>query len=158
MSAEDPVPFEVLGRFRIAKARVRVALFGSAVLCAISIVRLPWSVDILRQPSTPFDRSKARFMAPGYSLLVEAASVIPPGSSVIVQCQPANALLFWRFAVALLPNRRILPDRLWLTDNVLELRQQAEYLVLWGPLPASSLGDLLLKKPPGSVWRLAVPQ
>jgi hypothetical protein len=153
VKVEDSAPIEV-----VAGSRVRLALFASALLCSLTVARLPWSASMFRVQDTPFDRGKARFMAPGYALLSEAALMIPPGSSVIVQCEPANPMLetfFWRFAVALLPHRRILPLRHWESEESAQMRQATDYLVLWGPPPAVSPGDLLLKKPFGSIWRIA---
>ncbi len=97
-------------------------------------------------------------MAPGYLLLVEAARVIPPEASVAVRCRPERPLLqalFWQFSVALLPGRRILADQPWHDEDASSMAGQAEYLVLWGPSPASPPGELLLNETQGSVWRLA---
>jgi hypothetical protein len=137
--------------------RIRVAIVGSALLCALALARLPWSAEALRPSATPFDRSQARFMAPGYILLVDAARLIPAEASVVVRCRPEQPLLqalFWQFSVALLPNRRILADRHWRDEDAPAMSRNAQYLVLWGPAPASPPGQLLLNEQQGSVWRL----
>ena len=98
-------------------------------------------------------------MVPGYLLLLESASRIPPGASVTVAgpSDPLTHDLFWRFAVALLPDRRILPDSSGAragADPDRATAAGADYLVLWGPAPQATHGTLLVSEPQGSVWRL----
>ena len=140
---------------RSDRPRIAIAVCGSLLLIAVLLTRLPWGRDEFRLPATPLDRTRSRFMAPGYLLLLESASRIPPGASVAV-VGPADALthdLFWRFAVALLPDRRILPDSVG-ADPEHATPAGADYLVLWGPASPTSHGTLLLSEPQGSVWRL----
>src|SRR6266545_657607 len=57
-------------------------LAGASALTALSLSRLPSLADILRPPSTPFDRSLAAAAAADYRLFWEAAAWIPRGVSV----------------------------------------------------------------------------
>lgn len=130
-------------------------LAGSAVLTAFALAQVPFSKGLLRAPSTPFDRSASGWIAPAYRLLSAASSVIPTNSSVTVRTEPPSPVLethLHRFAVALLPNRRLLPGAIWDVPTP-ELAQQAEFLIIRGPKPADPQGALILQTPDGTVWR-----
>jgi hypothetical protein len=110
----------------------------------------------LRRPRTPFDHSAASWVAPGYSLLREASSVIPPGASVVARTEPPDPVQetwYHRLAVSLLPGRRILPAALYGHFVSEEVWRDAEFMVIVGARPAQPPGDLLLEAPEGSVWR-----
>ena len=134
-------------------------LLGSAILVGFAIASVPWS-DGLRRPHTPFDRSRANMVAPGYALLSAAAAVIPPGASVVVRTEPADATQqtwYHRFAVALLPGRRALPAAYDDGPAPSEVWRGAEFVVVVGGRPAAAPGELLLETPEGTVWRSAKP-
>ena len=129
-------------------------LGGAAALTALSISRLPPFPNLLRAPSTPFDRSAAAATAPDYRLFWEAASVIPRGASVAPISEPRNAVRetnLHREAIALLPGRKVLPAAVWGTPTRAE--GQADFLIVVGGKPAPAPGELLLETPAGSVWR-----
>jgi hypothetical protein len=135
-----------------------VPLAGSAILVAFAVASLPWSVGILRKPLTPFDLSGADSVAPGYALLRSAAAVIPPGASVVARTEPPNAdqeTYFHRFAVALLPGRRVLPTAVYGQFTDPRGWRDAAFQIVVGPRPADPPGELALDTPWGSVWRRA---
>ena len=138
--------------------RVVVPLAGSAILVAFAVASLPWRFGILRKPLTPFDLSAADSVAPGYALLRRAATVIPSGTSVVARTEPPNAhqeAYFYRFAVALLPGRRILPTAS--NEQFIDPGRwrDAAFQIVVGGKPAEPPGELLLDAPWGSVWRRA---
>jgi hypothetical protein len=59
---------------------------------------------------------------------------------------------YHRFAVALLPGRRVIPSALYGTFLPPELWKDAEYLVVVGPRPQTAPGRMLFETPDGSVW------
>jgi hypothetical protein len=126
--------------------RIRVSLFGSALLAAYAVASLPWSRG-WRWPRTPFDASaSASAVASGYVLLRNAAGLIPQGSSVTIVTAPRDPIrdaYFHRFGVSLLPHARVLPAG----------SGDPEFVVVVGSRPAPDPGDLLLDTPEGSVWR-----
>ena len=129
-------------------------LLGTAVLTALAIARLPPFPDLLRPPSTPFDRSVIPDAAADYRLFRTAAAVIPTGTSIAALSQPRNPVReteLHRGAVAFLPGRRVLAAALWDTPTGYET--EAEFLVVAGPAPSPSPGTLLVATPEGSVWR-----
>jgi hypothetical protein len=131
-----------------------LSLGGAAVLTVLSISSLPRFTDILRAPSTPFDRSATPNAASDYTLFWTAASVIPAGSTVAPISEPRNAsreTFLHREAVGLLPGRRVLAAAEW--GNPTHLEEQADYLIVAGPKPTLPPGRLLLDTPAGSVWR-----
>lgn len=133
-------------------------LAGSAILVTFAVASLPWSVGILRKPLTPFDLSAADSVAPGYALLRSAAAVIPSGASVVARTEPPDPVresYFYRFAVALLPGRRVLPTAR--NGQFIDPGhwRDAAFQVVVGGKPAEPPGDLLLDAPWGSVWRRA---
>lgn len=134
-------------------------LLGSAILVGFAIASVPWS-DGLRRPRTPFDRSRANMVAPGYALLSAAAAVIPPGASVVVRTEPADPTQetwYHRFAVAFLPGRRALPAAFYGRPAPREVWGGAQFIVVVGGRPAAAPGQLLLETPEGTVWRAGQP-
>jgi len=132
-----------------------VLLAGSVILLGLSISQLPPRLALLKAPSTPFDRSDAKAIAPAYRLLSQAALRLPVGASVAVRSEPRNLLtestLFYG-AVALLPDHIVFPAAIW-SMPMPEEEGRAEYLVVVGPTPSLLPGRLLLKTPDGSLWR-----
>jgi hypothetical protein len=130
-------------------------LVGSAILVGFLLMTVPWS-GVLKRPRTPFDRSAANSVAPGYALLRDAAAVIPIGGSVVARTEPYNAMqetYFHRFAVTLLPGRRVLPAALYGQFIDPAVWRDAEFLILIGGRPAEPPGELVLETAQGSVWR-----
>jgi hypothetical protein len=136
--------------------RMLVPLAGAAILVAFALASLPRAEDLLRRPRTPFDRSASYPATPVFALLSAAARVIPPTASVVVQTEPRDAsreTYDYRFAVALLPERTVLPaseyDR-FLPPSVWD---EAEYLVVLGGRPPSAPGELVLETSDGTLWK-----
>lgn len=99
-------------------------------------------------------------MAPPYSLLKEASSVIPPGASVVARAEPPDAgLETWhhRIAVSLLPGRQILPSALYGRFVPEQIWSRAEFMVVIGGRPSQPPGELVLETAAGSVWRRRKP-
>jgi hypothetical protein len=135
--------------------RAALALAGAAILAAVSLARVPWGRDLLRRPRTPFDRSAANAMAPVFALLSAAAGVVPAGASVAARTEPPDPIQeTWvhRFAVSLLPDRRVLPVALYGRALPEGDWRKADYFVIVGPRPARDPGRLLLETPDGTVW------
>jgi hypothetical protein len=132
-----------------------LALISAGVLVALALARLPRPADWLPAPQTPFDRSEAWFARESYLLLLEAATVVPPGAPVTIRREPADPAAdtsLFQHAVALLPGRRVLPAAI-LNMPTPELELQAEYLVLVGPRPGTPPGRLLSETAEGTIWR-----
>ena len=131
-------------------------LAGSALLVAFAVASLPWSAGLLRKPLTPFDLSAAAAVAPGYALLRAAALVIPQDGSVVTCTEPRDAVresYFYRFTVALLPGRRVLPTAMYGQFIDPGDWRDAAFQIVVGPRPAEPPGEPLLDTPWGSVWR-----
>ena len=138
--------------------QLALLLAGAAALMALSVSRLSPMPDILRAPSTPFDRSAAAAAAPDYSFFREAASHIPREVSVAAICMPrdpARETTLHREAVGLLPGRKILPSAVW--NSPTHLEENAEFLIIVGPIPSPPPGTLVFENAKGSVWRKARP-
>jgi hypothetical protein len=89
-------------------------------------------------------------------LLRDSASVIPAGGSVVARTEPPNAVqetYFHRFALSLLPGRRVLPSALYGQFVDPAVWNDAEFLIVVGARPAAPPGELLLATAEGSVWR-----
>lgn len=136
--------------------RALLPLAGSAVLAAFSIAALPFARSLLRTPQTPYDASDAAYIAvPQWMVVQRAAPLIPPGASVVVRSEPPDPMTdsyFHRFAVALLPNRRIVPAARWGLPTESALIHEADYEIVIGPHPPSPPGRLLLETREGTVW------
>jgi hypothetical protein len=134
---------------------VLITLLGCALLAAQAIRNIPWR-EGLDRPPTPLDRSTARALGPGWTLLTSARGLIPEGASVVVRTEPPDATMetwYHRLGVSLLTGRRTLPSAYLYQFTSPEIWREAEYLVLVGPSPAAAPGELLLKAPEGTVWR-----
>lgn len=139
---------------RSGSLRLFLLLGGAAALTVLSIAELPPPAEILRAPSTPFDRTAAVAAATDFRLLWKAAAVIPQGATVSPLSQPrsvARETALAREAVALLPGCRVLPAAIW--DMPTRLEDQAQFLIVVGPRPSLPLGVLVLEVPEGTVWR-----
>jgi hypothetical protein len=137
--------------------RALLPLAGSALLAAFSIAALPFSRGLLRAPRTPYDASPAAYVTvPAWIILQRAEALVPPGASVVVRSEPADPSTdsyYHRFAVALLPGRRIVPAALWGTPTEPGPLRDAEYEVVVGGRPAAPLGRLVLELPQGTIWK-----
>ncbi|MDQ5858005.1 MAG: hypothetical protein M3542_06995 [Acidobacteriota bacterium] len=133
-------------------------LAGSAVLAAFSIAALPFSRGLFHAPRTPYDASEAGFIAVRpWIVLQRAQSLVPPGASVVVRIEPGDPSTdsyLHRFAVALLPGRRIVPAALWSVPTDPAGLLTAEYIVVVGPVPSPAPpGVPLVQLPEGSIWK-----
>jgi hypothetical protein len=125
-------------------------LLGTAVLTAFSIAALPFSRGLFHAPRTPYGD------APAWILLSSAESLIPRGAAVLPRSEPPDPTTdtyLHRFAVGLLPGRRIVPAARWMVPSAPEDMRPAEYEVVLGKKPEVPPGRLLLETPEGSVWR-----
>jgi hypothetical protein len=132
------------------------ALLGAAILVGYSLTRIPWGSELFRRPRTPFDRSAADSVVPGYALLTAAATVIPETATVVARTEPPNPVqetYFHRFAISLLPRRRVLPSAYYGTFLSPDIWKDAQYMVVVGPRPQTHPGTLVLETPDGTVWR-----
>ena len=130
------------------------------MLVACALASLPWNENLFRRPRTPFDRSSARAVAPGYALVAAAAALVPAGATVVVRTEPRDAVAetyYHRFADALLPGRRALPAAFYGEFSPPELSRGAEYVLIVGQRPSAPPGRLLLETPEGTVWRARPP-
>jgi hypothetical protein len=136
--------------------RLAAPVLGAAVLVAFAAAGLPWTDHPFARPRTPFDRSPAKSVAPGFALLREAGRVIPDGSVVVARTEPRNPAqetYLHRFALSLLPGREVLPAAYYGVATPPEVWNRARYVVVVGRRPAESPGRLLLETPDGTVWR-----
>jgi hypothetical protein len=141
---------------RRESARILAPLLGAAVLVAFAAASLPWKAGVLAKPRTPFDRSAASSVAPGFALLRDAEGVIPRGAVLVARTEPRNPdqeTYFHRFALALLPGREVLPAAYYGMTTPPEVWSRARYFVVVGKRPAEPLGRLLLETPDGTVLK-----
>jgi hypothetical protein len=133
-----------------------LSLAGSAILAGFSVAALPFSRGLFRVPRTPYDANEASFLAPAWILLQRASEVVPREASVVVRVEPPDATndsYLHRFAVALLPGRKIVPAALWSVPTAPEVLREADYEIVVGKAPPSPAGRLVLSIPEGSVWK-----
>lgn len=133
-----------------------LSLAGSAVLAGFSIAALPFSRGLFRAPRTPYDASEAAFTVPAWVLLVRAEPLIPHHAHVLVRSEPSDPTTdtyLHRFAVSLLPDRRIVPAARWGVPSEPQDLQSAQYEIVLGRAPSPPPGRLLLETPEGTVWR-----
>ena len=133
-----------------------LSLAGAAILAGFSVAALPFSRGLFRAPRTPYDASDAAFTVPAWIVLERAQPLIPVGASVVVRAEPADATTdsyLHRFAVALLPGRKIVPAALWGVPTSAEVLGDADYEVVVGATTSSPGRRLVLSTPEGSVWR-----
>jgi hypothetical protein len=140
----------------LRKRAVLVSLLGSAVLAGFSIATLPFSRGLFHAPRTPYDASEADFVAPAWVLLRRADPLIPAGASVLFRSgspDPNTDTYLHRFAVALLPGRRIVPAARWGVPSPPADLELAEYEIVLGRSPSSPPGRRLLETAEGTIWR-----
>ena len=133
-----------------------LSLAGSAILAGFSVAALPFSRGIFHAPRTPYDASDATFTVPAWVLLQRAAEVVPRDVSVVVRGEPPDATndsYLHRFAVALLPGRKIIPAALWSVPTDPDELRKADYEIVVGKALPSPAGRLVLSIPEGSVWK-----
>ena len=143
-------------RRRPTSAPVIAPLLGASLLTLIAVRSVPWSEPGRWSPATPIDRSSSRALGPGYRLLLHAAGAVPTGASYVVRTEPADARMetfYHRLAVSLLPDRRDYPAAEHSLFTTPESFRDAEYLIVVGPPPKETPGELVLQDPNGSVWR-----
>jgi hypothetical protein len=136
--------------------RLLAPLAGAAVLVAVTLAGLPWRDHPFARPRTPFDKSAAKSVATGFALLRDAQSVIPHGAVVVARTEPRDPIqetYFHRFALALLPEREVLPAAYYGATTPPEVWNRAGYVVVVGRKPAEPPGRLLLETPDGTVWK-----
>ena len=142
---------------RVNRARARPSLvarlcaLGSLVLAAAAIHHTPPPRLSLAPSETPFDNGPARAVAPAFALLRTAAVAIPPGATVLAREEPANPTAdtyFHRAAVALLPDKVVLPAAVWFRPT--HPKEQPAYVILLGEVADLPGFSLLLRTPSGS--------
>lgn len=141
---------------RAVDRRTLLPLAGAALLAAFSLAALPFSRGLLRVPRTPYDASEAAVTVPAWVVLHQAAPLVPRGASVVIRSEPPDATndsYLHRFAVALLPGRKIVPAALWGVPTAPDLLKDSQFTIVVGRPPAVPPGRLLLELPEGSVWR-----
>jgi hypothetical protein len=133
-----------------------LSVVGAAVLAGFAVAALPFSRGIFRAPRTPFDASEAAFTVPAWIVLERAQPLIPAAASVVVRVEPPDAstdTYFHRFAIALLPGRKIVPAALWGVPTAPEVLGEADYEIVVGPARSSPGRRLVLSTPEGSIWK-----
>ena len=136
--------------------RLAPPLLAAAILTGFSIAALPFSRGLFRVPRTPYDASDASFAVPAWILLSRAGTLLPGDASVLVRNEPPDPTTdthLHRFAVGLLPGRRIVPAALWGVPAPPNVQREADYEVVVGRPPASPPGRLVLEIPEGTVWK-----
>jgi hypothetical protein len=89
-------------------------------------------------------------------LMQRADALVPRGASVVVRIEPPDPgtdSYLHRFAVALLPGRKIVPAALWGIPAEPGPLREAEYEIVVGKQPAAPFGRLVLAIPEGTVWK-----
>jgi hypothetical protein len=133
---------------------VVVGLVGALANLAYATHRLPAWPECFHFSRTPLDHSAVHGDSPDYSLLADAQEVIPAGARVLVRTASENrardAVLF-RFAVALLPGRRIVAATPGTSAGVVPA--EAEYVVLHGAGGRVPDAELLRSDERGSIWK-----
>jgi hypothetical protein len=133
-----------------------LSLAGSAILAGFSVAALPFSRGLFHLPRTPYDASAPDSSTGAYILLQRAEALIPRDASVVARAEPPDATTdtyLHRFAVALLPGRKIVPAALWSVPTDPAVLREADYEIVVGKPPLSPAGRLLLSTPEGSVWK-----
>lgn len=136
-----------------------LVLVASLVLVVMAGLRQPPGVRWFEAGQTPFEHGPLRSIGPAFSLLRQAATVIPTDAMVVPMTAPRNPTAesyFHRAAVGLMPNQRILPAARWGEPSP-EYEQSAEYLVVLGPVAAVADAELVFRSAQGAVWRRTRP-
>ena len=138
------------------RAPLLLSLAGSAILAGFSVAALPFSRGLFRVPRTPYDANEASFLAPDWILLQRAAEIVPRDASVVVRGEPPDATndsYLHRFAVGLLPGRKIVPAAVWSVPTAPEALREADYEIVVGKASPPPASRLVLSIPEGSVWK-----
>lgn len=133
-----------------------LSLAGAAVLAGFSVGALPFSRSLFRATRTPYDASEPKFVAPAWVLLRRAEPLVPAGAQVLFRTGSPDTntdTYLHRFAVALLPGRRIVPAARWGVPSEPADLELAEYEIVLGRSSSSPSGRLLLEIPEGTIWR-----
>jgi hypothetical protein len=133
-----------------------LSVAGSAILAGFSVAALPFSRGLFHMPRTPYDGSAPDSSTGAYVLLQRAEALIPRDASVVARAEPPDATTdtyLHRFAVALLPGRKIVPAALWSVPTDPAVLREADYEIVVGKPPPSPAGRLVLSTPEGSVWK-----
>ena len=136
--------------------RALLALAGAGLMLLLAIRELPPPREWIHRPATPLARSKAEWSGTEYRLLTEAARVIPPGATVLVRVgtdEPWRADLSYKFAVALLPGRTILPATPGGRPLPPDLEAASAFVVFVGGKPEDRPRETILTTPGGAVWK-----
>lgn len=136
--------------------RAPLALGGAGLMLLLAVRELPPPREWIQRPATPLARSKVEWSGAEYRLLTEASRVIPPGATVLVRVGTDEAWrtdLSYKFAVALLPGRTVLPATAGGQPIPPELARTAEFVVLVGGRAEDRPLETILTTPDGAVWR-----
>lgn len=124
-------------------------------MTALCVQEIPWSSSRGSGPATPFDLGPVSSVGPAFGLLEAAADMIPRGAVVLARKDPPNAVAdtyFFRGAIALLPERVVLPAAISFRDNTAN-ELQADFVILLGATDRYRNYRLLYKNRDGSIWR-----
>jgi hypothetical protein len=131
-------------------------LFPAALfMMAVCLLQVPAPSRWLRQDATPFDNGPTASVAPAFDLLLSAATVVPDGALVLARSavpDPRADTYLHRAAVALLPDRQVLPAAISFGRET-GLETRAEFVVVLGQLDSYPDFDRVLATRYGSVWR-----
>jgi hypothetical protein len=136
--------------------RLAAPVLGAAVLVAVTLAGLPWNDRPFDAPRTPFDRGAAKGIALAFALLRAAEGVIPRGGVLVMRSEPrdlAQDTYLYRFALALLPGREVVPAANYGVQTPPEVWGRAQYVVVLGKKPADPPGRLLLTTTDGTIWK-----
>lgn len=134
---------------------VRLIEAAACILAVLAIRQVPAPRAWTRPNSTPFDAGPVASVAPAYALLRAAERVVPSEASVVARREPADPksdTYFYRAAVALLPQRNVLPAALHFREST-RYEDSAQYLILLGRVDALPGFHKVLETAQGSVWR-----
>jgi hypothetical protein len=133
--------------------RAAVALAGAALLVAFAALRLVETRPRNLPDSNPFRRTLSPFDGAAFALLERCSGSIPPGAAVAVEAPSRRS---GDSAYCMLLARGLLPGR-----DVRVARPPGapdgwtpQFLIVLGSRQADVAGQLLLRTPEGTVWRL----
>jgi hypothetical protein len=130
-------------------------LLVALLLTGVCLLQIPPPRTWIRSDATPFDNGPTQSVAPAYSLLRSAATVVPAGASVLARTavpDPRADTYFHRAAVALLPHRNVLPAALRFARET-GYESEAEFVIILGSVSSYSGFRQVLVTPHGTVWR-----
>lgn len=131
-------------------------LFPAALLMtAVCLLQVPAPSRWIREDATPFDNGPTASVASAYDLLRNAATVVPDGARVLARTavsDPRADTYLHRAAVALLPDRQVLPAAISF-DRGTGFETRADFVVVLGQLDSYPGFERVLATRHGSVWR-----